>query len=116
MDAFLGYGNNLSKENFISSICKSLSLKYLQNSMPLKQHTVLQIFGSKRVTRQGPRLVCCLVRSSVPVTLFPDCIQITSRILLCKRNIINNIRKPSLLCPLIATGAKQGWFLYVPDS
>lgn len=54
--------------------------------------------------------------SSVPVTLFPDIIQITSRISFRKRNIISNIRKQILLCPSIATEAKQGHLFYTPLS
>ncbi len=43
-------------------------------------------------------------------------IQITSRILLCKCNIISNIRNYALLCPSITTGAKLGGFVYMLDS
>ncbi len=43
-------------------------------------------------------------------------IQNTSRITLGNSLRIRHIKKPSLLCPLIATGAKQGWFPYIIDN
>ena len=43
-------------------------------------------------------------------------IQITSRILFCKYNIIRDIRNHTLLCLRCNGGAKQGGFVYMLDS